>query len=362
MEEVVVPEEPPKLVRAYATCIQPQRWCTVFLRIANKSFPLGPSGCHLKRIRRTPISQGTSVINTEDTQCVIHNRQGNDSTSIGGADEGVATGAAASAETHKLELLLSVGDAVDPGMLKEFEFSSDCPAVTVHAVWVPDRAPRTSPEEWSKWCHIWPFSTPKPRQPTKLASSELAHIRCIFSTVVMPLARRTHTAETLGIAAALVDPSKGGCVAATSEGAYPLRRDNIAACLGYVSCCGKASDSGLVIDHPVTFVLKEVSRRCGGCHEASDNVPYLASGMDLFVSHEPCIMCSMALVHSRVKRVFYCFPNPVHGGLGSTASIHAIPELNHHFQVFRCSAEWLSAADSEDEERCCCSCEDLRTP
>lgn len=42
----------------------------------------------------------------------------------------------------------------------------------------------------------------------------------------------------------------------------------------------------------------------------------------------------MALVHSRIGRVFYAKRQP-HGGLGSAYKIHAHPSLNHHYKVYR---------------------------
>ena len=44
--------------------------------------------------------------------------------------------------------------------------------------------------------------------------------------------------------------------------------------------------------------------------------------------------CAMALLHSRIRRVFYGCPNPESGGLGSRFKIHVQSELNHHFQTF----------------------------
>ncbi|CAG8543636.1 10423_t:CDS:2 [Ambispora gerdemannii] len=61
---------------------------------------------------------------------------------------------------------------------------------------------------------------------------------------------------------------------------------------------------------------------------------YLCKNYDLFVTHEPCVMCSMALVHSRIGRVFYARATPNSGGLGSIYKIHAHSSLNHHFRVF----------------------------
>jgi len=43
----------------------------------------------------------------------------------------------------------------------------------------------------------------------------------------------------------------------------------------------------------------------------------------------------MALVHSRIGRVFYLEKNEKDGGLESIHQIHIQPELNHHFQVFK---------------------------
>ena len=42
----------------------------------------------------------------------------------------------------------------------------------------------------------------------------------------------------------------------------------------------------------------------------------------------------MALVHSRVRRVFYGCANPAIGALGSRYKIHTQSGLNHHFEVF----------------------------
>eukprot|EP00501_MAST-03F_sp_TOSAG23-6_P000042 GSMAST32.ASY1.ANO1.43.1 assembled CDS len=64
---------------------------------------------------------------------------------------------------------------------------------------------------------------------------------------------------------------------------------------------------------------------------------YLCTGFDAYLTREPCTMCAMALVHSRVKRVFYGTSNLSAGGLGSCYSLHEISELNHHFQVYKLS-------------------------
>jgi len=62
--------------------------------------------------------------------------------------------------------------------------------------------------------------------------------------------------------------------------------------------------------------------------------PYLCTGYDLYVTREPCVMCAMALVHSRIRRVFYGCRDSVMGALGSRYKIHTQAGLNHHFEVF----------------------------
>lgn len=73
-------------------------------------------------------------------------------------------------------------------------------------------------------------------------------------------------------------------------------------------------------------------------NEASDcdtpDGPYLCTGYYIYMLKEPCVMCSMALVHARAKRIFYTFPNEHFGALSSKVKLQAIPSLNHHFEVF----------------------------
>jgi len=43
----------------------------------------------------------------------------------------------------------------------------------------------------------------------------------------------------------------------------------------------------------------------------------------------------MALVHQRIRRIFYAFPNPNAGALGSVHRLQGQKSLNHHYAVFR---------------------------
>ncbi|EFA85078.1 cytidine deaminase-like protein [Heterostelium album PN500] len=66
----------------------------------------------------------------------------------------------------------------------------------------------------------------------------------------------------------------------------------------------------------------------------SEDDAYLATDLYLYITREPCIMCSMALVHSRIKRVIFGAVQPNAGGLGGCLKVHTQKSINHRFQVY----------------------------
>ena len=73
-----------------------------------------------------------------------------------------------------------------------------------------------------------------------------------------------------------------------------------------------------------------------GAAQDAGSKPYLCTGFDCYVVAEPCAMCAMALVHSRVRRVVFCEPDQARGALGGRFRLHGCRSLNHHYQVYRC--------------------------
>lgn len=63
--------------------------------------------------------------------------------------------------------------------------------------------------------------------------------------------------------------------------------------------------------------------------------PYLGTGYDVYLTGEACMMCAMALTHSRVRTVFFGKEHPTRGGLKSLTKLHTLKGLNHRFQVYQ---------------------------
>ena len=61
---------------------------------------------------------------------------------------------------------------------------------------------------------------------------------------------------------------------------------------------------------------------------------YLCRGFDVVMAQEPCVMCAMALVHSRVRRLYFSKNREDFGGITS-AKLQDIKALNHHFEVYK---------------------------
>ncbi len=58
-------------------------------------------------------------------------------------------------------------------------------------------------------------------------------------------------------------------------------------------------------------------------------------GCLVYVTSEPCVMCSGALVLARVEEVIYALPEPKFGGAESLFAIPDDPRLNHRVRVRR---------------------------
>ena len=68
-------------------------------------------------------------------------------------------------------------------------------------------------------------------------------------------------------------------------------------------------------------------------HAARHRGDWRLNGARLFVTKEPCPMCSGATAMARISHVYYAHTDPKMGCLGGASSIHQLPQLNHHMEV-----------------------------
>ena len=60
---------------------------------------------------------------------------------------------------------------------------------------------------------------------------------------------------------------------------------------------------------------------------------YRLTGCDLYVTLEPCAMCSGAILHARIGRLIYAAADPKAGACGSVLNVIHHPKLNHRVVV-----------------------------
>jgi tRNA(adenine34) deaminase len=76
--------------------------------------------------------------------------------------------------------------------------------------------------------------------------------------------------------------------------------------------------------HAEIRALREAGARLGN---------YRLEGCTLFVTLEPCLMCTGAIIHARLARLVYGAAEPRSGMVESRANLFAQPWFNHHVEV-----------------------------
>jgi len=92
--------------------------------------------------------------------------------------------------------------------------------------------------------------------------------------------------------------------------------------------------------HDPTAHAEIVALRSAATHARN----YRLSGATMYVTIEPCLMCTGALVHARIETVVYGAPEPKAGAMESTQRAHEHPALNHRMVV----VSGVLAADCRD--------------
>lgn len=76
--------------------------------------------------------------------------------------------------------------------------------------------------------------------------------------------------------------------------------------------------------HAEIMALRDAASRLGN---------YRLPASSLYVTLEPCVMCSGAIMHARVRRVVFGARDPKTGAAGSVVDLYADNRLNHHAHI-----------------------------
>lgn len=199
---------------------------------------------------------------------------------------------------------------------------------------VPARPPLTRPQFELASKH-WPTSFHEDKRVTVALRGELfsppqkarMHMY-MMSALAAAKAGKEQGMEAVG--AVMVDPAMERIIAVghDSRGDHPLHHA-VMVCIDLV-----ARSQGAGCYSFDRYPACRFTSPSSDAFQEATSQPYICSGYDLYVTREPCVMCAMALVHSRIGRVFYGTTS-ADGAFGTKYKIHSHKDLNHRFEVYK---------------------------
>ncbi|CAH2321393.1 probable inactive tRNA-specific adenosine deaminase 3 [Pelobates cultripes] len=237
---------------------------------------------------------------------------------------------------------------------------------------VPSKAPKSRKDQQA-WAVYWPTTFHSKQHGVNveensgsefMSEDEKARIGSNMCRA-LKAAQQSQANGVCGLGATIVNPETGEVLALTSDQTEKTGKPFLHACMVAIDQVARRQGGGA---YPNLFIedkecnvgeepLNEMKNRKGADqknfekgkqgmwkyatvdeHEKrkrmEEQAPYLCTGYEVYVTQEPCVMCAMALLHSRVSRVYYGCNSPG-GALGTSYRLHCNTGLNHRFLVYR---------------------------
>jgi tRNA-specific adenosine deaminase 3 len=315
---VISPKEPATLVlHAVIVASIPSRMASSLITEVSNAFPLPLNLKHLKRVRPSKQSEQLDLILL----------------------------ATADANDTRAEEMLSML----PELISDLTRLHQLVPIIAQ---VPLYPPETR-EQWQEWGKIWPMLWKIPEKnsasaPPDLTEDEERYFHACMSQVLDLASGSSNAAiivDPLAFSASGSDKDAWVVAKGLHSTAHPLAH-------AVMEAVAKASERDRRLWPMSSLEEKQLAASEEGSSSKRQRLdadpspspgprPYMCTGYDIFIKREPCVMCAMALVHSRLSRVIYCYSDQEHGALGGRTKLHAQRSLNHHYHVYqlRCKSE-----------------------
>ncbi|KAK3900230.1 cytidine deaminase-like protein [Staphylotrichum tortipilum] len=216
--------------------------------------------------------------------------------------------------------------------------------VFLRSIPVPMVSP-TSQVQAAMWSqHFWPSlyrkNNPLGPHPSMIArqTDEIADDAAIWMALAHKVAKQSHDAgfgEPMGACVIQRDEGKTTLVALTGDARWCQKGNNKVGCTGNPMAHAAMRAISIVAQKLVRAENRKTKTNPAPIleFEAFQDSPmlederrvfdlehpnpdgYLCHGLEMYLTHEPCVMCSMAILHSRMGKVAFRHRMPLTGGL-----------------------------------------------
>uniref|UniRef100_A0A060T756 ARAD1D00770p n=1 Tax=Blastobotrys adeninivorans TaxID=409370 RepID=A0A060T756_BLAAD len=197
--------------------------------------------------------------------------------------------------------------------------------------------------EWSS--QSWPILWRGNPAAIKTALDDKEVDRIVHYLGVVSEMSKNADSSQLPVATIIVDPIRDRIVARQCDdrngSGNPLAHSIMNAAVEAARVEAERRENGNAIENNNTNTNGNEDGNGNEEDKDGDDRNYLCLDMHVYTTHEPCVMCAMALIHSRIARLVYIHPSPKTGAIepssGAGTCVHWTKGLNWKYEAWR----WL---------------------